>query len=148
MIRVQSEIFNPGAELNAFTKSHTDMGAVVSFTGHVRDHSDTHDVKFLSLEHYPGFTEKQMELIDIQAQSCWPGIRTLALHRYGRLQPGEPIVFVAVASAHRKHAFEAATFLMDYLKTDAPFWKKEERTDGTHWIEPRNTDRDARARWI
>jgi len=151
VIFVHAETFDPGERLNAFTKDHTDMGAVVSFTGHVRDNANQagnmSDVSTLYLEHYPGFTETQISKIEHQAHTRWPGIRTLIIHRYGDLCPGDPIVFVAVASAHRKTAFEAATFLMDYLKTDAPFWKKENRTGGAFWIEPKDTDRQARKNW-
>lgn len=151
MIRVQSDIFDPGAELNGFTRSHTDMGAVVSFTGHVRDNayhiSNPVSVTTVHLEHYPGYTQGQIEAIEQQACARWPGIRSLIIHRYGDLSPGEPIVFVAIASPHRATAFEAASFLMDYLKTDAPFWKKEVRADGSHWIEPKESDKQARQSW-
>lgn len=147
MIRVQADKFDPGRELNQFTANHTNMGAVVSFTGHVRDASTDETVNRLELEHYPGFTEAEIAKIEEQALTRWSGIRTLIIHRYGTLSPGEPIVFVATASPHRKDAFEAATFLMDYLKTDAPFWKKECRSDGEHWIEPRKSDRTARESW-
>ncbi len=151
MISVQAEIFDPGKCLNAFTKDHTDMGAVVSFTGHVRDYASranhTSDVSILHLQHYPNYTDSEISKIEQQAQKRWPGIRTLIIHRYGDLYPGDPIVFVAVASAHRKTAFDAATFLMDYLKTDAPFWKKENRNDGAFWIEPKDSDRQARKIW-
>jgi len=147
MVRVQQAVFDAGAELNAFTKSHTDMGAVVTFSGHVRDHNHAETVSTLELEHYAGFTETEIEKIEMQAHIRWPNIRTLIIHRFGTLNPGDPIVMVAVASAHRKEAFDAATFLMDYLKTDAPFWKKETRGETSHWIEPRDTDRAARQNW-
>ncbi len=147
MVRVQKEAFDAGAELNAFTQSHTDMGAVVTFSGHVRDHNHAETVSTLELEHYAGFTESEIRKIETEAHNRWSHIRTLIIHRFGTLKPGEPIVMVAVASAHRKAAFDAATFLMDYLKTDAPFWKKETRGDTAHWIEPRETDRIARQNW-
>lgn len=147
MIRVQQAVFDAGAELNAFTRTHTDMGAVVTFSGHVRDHNQNESVKTLELEHYSGYTESEIEKIEAEAHVRWNGIRTLIIHRYGALSPGDPIVMVAVASAHRKTAFDAATFLMDYLKTDAPFWKKETRGNTSHWIEPRETDRAARQDW-
>ena len=144
MIRVQSEIFDPGAELNGFMKGRTDKGAVVSFTGHVRD---TGGVSILNLEHYPGYTETEIVKIEQEALARWPGIETHIIHRHGPMKPGEPIVFVAACSAHRKDAFEAATFLMDYLKTGAPFWKKEIKSGKESWIEPKASDYAAKEGW-
>ncbi|NNE57347.1 MAG: molybdenum cofactor biosynthesis protein MoaE [Hellea sp.] len=144
MIAVQSKIFDPGAELNLFMKGRTDKGAVVSFTGHVRGGGD---VTALELEHYPGYTEAEIEKIEASALLKWPGIESRIIHRFGKLHPGEPIVFVAVCAAHRKDAFEAASFLMDYLKTGAPFWKKEIRAGQEVWIEPKATDYAARRGW-
>lgn len=148
MTRVQSESFDPGAELNAFMKGRTDKGAVVSFTGHVRDsHGDNGNVSILELEHYPGYTESEIERIKQDALIRWPGIEAHIIHRFGPMKPGEPIVFVAVCSAHRKDSFEAATFLMDYLKTSAPFWKKEVRDGKAAWIEPKDSDYAAQRKW-
>ena len=147
MIRVQSDIFDPGADLNAFTTGRTDPGAVVSLTGHVRDFAKDANVIALELEHYAGYTESEIEKIREPAHSKWPCIDSLIIHRFGHMLPGEPIVFVAVASAHRKDAFEAATYLMDYLKTSAPFWKKEIRGDKAVWIEPTEADYEAKLTW-
>jgi len=151
MIRVQSDIFDPGAELNSFMKGRTNQGAVVSFTGHVRNSDDVggenDNVTALQLEHYPGYTETEIERIKEQARLKWPGVESLIIHRFGEMLPGEPIVFVAACSAHRADAFAAATFLMDYLKTHAPFWKKEIRGDKEVWIEPRDSDYRAHDRW-
>jgi len=143
MIRVQADIFDPGAELNSFMKGRTDKGAVVSFTGHVRGGQT--DV--LELEHYPGYTEAEIEKIEQEALTRWATIETLIIHRYGAMKPGEPIVFVAACSAHRKDAFEAANFLMDYLKTGAPFWKKEIKGGSEIWIEPKDSDYAAKESW-
>ncbi len=148
MIKVQSDIFDPGAELNAFMEGRTDKGAVVSFTGHVRDNGEGEDhVSVLELEHYPGYTEAEIAKIEQTALSRWPGIETHIIHRFGPMKPGEPIVFVAACSAHRKDAFEAASFLMDYLKTNAPFWKKEKRGGKIIWIEPKESDYQAKKEW-
>lgn len=148
MIRVQKAEFDPGESLNHFTNIHTHAGAIVSFTGLVRGLAGKAKVIRLELEHYAGFTESEMELVEAKAHHKWPGIETLILHRYGALYPSDAIMMVAVASAHRKDAFEAASFLMDYLKTDAPFWKKEVYEGGAQWIEPRATDREARQSWV
>ena len=142
MIRVQSKIFDPGAELNSFMQGRTDKGAAVSFTGHVRGPAD-----ILELEHYPGYTETEIGKIEQEALARWPGIETHIIHRYGPMKPGEPIVFVAACSAHRKEAFEAASFLMDYLKTGAPFWKKEIKDGSEAWIEPKTSDYEAVKDW-
>ncbi len=144
MIKVQSDIFDPGAELNNFMQGRTDMGAVVSFTGHVRGQND---ISALELEHYAEYTETEIGKIEIQAQRRWPGIHTHIIHRYGKMKPGEPIVFVAVCSAHRQDSFRAATFLMDSLKTRAPFWKKEISGDKGVWIEPKASDYAAEKQW-
>lgn len=144
MTRVQSDIFDPGAELNSFMKGRTDTGAVVSFTGHVRGEDG---VDILDLEHYPGYTEAEIAKIEQEALTRWPGIEAHIIHRFGPMKPGEPIVFVAVCSAHRKDSFEAATFLMDYLKTGAPFWKKEKRGGKDIWIEPKESDYAAKESW-
>ena len=117
MIFVQSETFNPGEALNSFMAGRTEEGAVVSFTGHVRNSGDNDNVTALNLEHYPGYTETEIAKIEENALSRWDSIECLIIHRFGELLPGEPIVFVAVCSAHRASAFEAASYLMDYLKT-------------------------------
>lgn len=147
MIRVQAEGFDPGDTLNEFMQGRTDKGAVVSFTGHVRDFAGDDSVSILELEHYPGYTETEITRIETTALEKWPGIETLIIHRYGPMTPGEPIVFVGVCSAHRHDAFEAASYLMDYLKTNAPFWKKEIRGETEIWIEPKAADYAAQKAW-
>ncbi len=147
MIRVCEESFDPGAELSAFEKSAQGAGAVVSFVGKVRGAAGAEDVKALYLEHYPGVTERSISDIEAEARQRWPIDDALIIHRVGEMKPGEPIVMVCVASAHRREAFEAADFLMDYLKTEAMFWKKEVRDGGEAWIEPRDADYKDAARW-
>ena len=147
MIFVQSETFNPGEALNSFMAGRTEEGAVVSFTGHVRSSGDNDNVTALVLEHYPDYTETEITKIEAKAHANWPGIECLIIHRYGKMYPGEPIVFVAVCSAHRHQSFEAASFLMDFLKTNAPFWKKEIRGDKEVWIEPKKSDYAAQEDW-
>ena len=141
-------MFDPGAELNTFMEGQTDKGAAVSFTGHVRVDEG---VTVLELEHYPGYTESEIRKIEAKALSRWPDIDSHIIHRFGQMKPGEPIVFVAVCSAHRKDAFDAASFLMDYLKTGAPFWKKEISQDvegeKETWIEPKASDYAAKQGW-
>ena len=145
MIRVQTEDFDIGAEVAALTQGRRDIGAVVTFSGTVRD--KTGDLVALELEHYPGMTEKELTRIEAEAQTRWPLEASLIVHRVGRLLPGENIVLVVTASAHRQAAFEAAEFLMDYLKTRAPFWKREETADGGDWVDARDSDDIAAARW-
>ena len=147
MIRVSPEPFDPGAELSAFEKSAEGAGAVVSFVGKVRGTAGTENIARLCLEHFPGVTERSIAEIDAHARQRWAISETLIIHRVGDLAPGEAIVMVCVASAHRREAFEAADFLMDYLKTEAMFWKKETRADGEAWIEPRDADYKDAARW-
>lgn len=146
-IRVRPEPFDPGAELNALHAANTGVGAVVGFAGYVRDFNDGRDVSGLFLEHFPGMTEKALAKIAEEAAQRWPLLTLEILHRIGRLEPGEPIVFVGVASAHRNAAFEACAFVMDYLKTRAPFWKKEDTPDGPRWVEGRASDAAAAERW-
>ena len=146
-IRVQAAAFDPGAELNALHAANVGVGAVVGFVGYVRDFNDGRDVSGMFLEHYPGMTEKALAKIVEQACRRWPLLRLEVLHRVGSLEPGEPIVFVGVASAHRQAAFEACDFVMDYLKTQAPFWKKENTAHGPRWVEGRATDQAALKRW-
>ncbi|HLN24537.1 MAG TPA: molybdenum cofactor biosynthesis protein MoaE [Patescibacteria group bacterium] len=143
MIRVQSEDFDPGAEIARLSDGRTDIGAVTSFIGLVRGG----DIRAMTLEHYPGMTERQLAAIEAEACQRWPLQAVTIIHRVGRLLPGERIVLVAIASPHRAAAFEACEFIIDRLKTDAPFWKLEERHDGAHWVEAKGND-DARAqRW-
>ena len=142
-VRVQEADFDPGAELEALSAGNTDIGAVVSFTGHVRGG----DVSEMVLEHYPGMTEKALAEIEAEAHARWPLLGSVIIHRIGPLEPGARIVFVATASPHRAAAFEAAAFLMDYLKTRAPFWKKETTPEGARWVDAREADDSAAARW-
>lgn len=139
-VRVQREDFDLGAEAAALEAG---AGAVVTFTGIVRDG----DVAAMTLEHYPGMTEAALAEIEAEAQARWPLSGVTIIHRVGRLLPGERIMMVAAASAHRQAAFEAAEFLMDYLKTRAPFWKKEETGGGARWVDARETDESAARRW-
>ncbi len=147
MIRVQSDPIDAGAMLDGFQSGRTDIGAVVCFTGLVRDASGGAHVSTLELDHYPGFTEKMIAGVEDEARKRFDLIDVLIVHRYGRMAPGETIVLCAAASAHRRDAFQAADFMMDALKTDAPFWKKESGADGERWIEPRDQDHADRARW-
>ena len=140
MIRVQAEDFDVGAELQRLTGDRLDVGGVCSFIGLVRDFSDG---QAMELEHYPGMTEKQLEAIEAEARERWTLDRTLIIHRVGKLAPGDRIVLVAATSAHRDAAFEACRFLIDYLKTKAPFWKKE----GAGWVEAKDADDQAAKRW-
>ncbi len=146
--RVQAEPFDAAAEVAALSAGRTDVGAVVSFTGLVRgDANDLGDLVSLTLEHYPAMTGRALAAIAAEAEARWPLLGGVVIHRVGRLLPGEAIVLVAVASAHRAAAFDAAAFLMDWLKTRAPFWKAEERGGGTTWVDARASDDDAAARW-
>lgn len=144
-VRVQSEPFDTGAELNTFAQGRTDVGAVVSFTGVVRD---THEnLQEMLIEHYPGMTESAISKIAQDAVDRWNLADVLVIHRYGPLAVGTPIMMVATASAHRAAAFEAADFLMDYLKSRAPFWKKEVTAEGASWVAAKDEDEDALKRW-
>ena len=146
-VRVQENDFDVGAELKALTEGRTDIGAVVTFTGLVRDLNEGSGVSAMTLEHYPGMTEKELERIEVEARDRWPLNDALIVHRYGRMEPGEQIVLVIAASAHRQAAFEAASFLMDFLKTRAPFWKLEEGEDGGQWVDAREADTAAADKW-
>ncbi len=148
MVRVQQKDFDPGAELDALVAERTDIGATVSFIGYMRDNNDGRDVEEMTLEHYPGMAEKALSEIEAEAQTRWPLDACLIIHRVGSLKPGDRIVLVITASAHRKAAFEAADFLMDWLKTKAPFWKKETGPQGETWVASRGTDKDAAQRWV
>ncbi|MCE0731495.1 molybdopterin synthase catalytic subunit MoaE [Halomonas sp. G15] len=147
MIRVQEAPFDAGTEQQALLAGRTDIGAVVSFTGLVRDFNERPEVTALTLEHYPGMTESALEAIVEEAQGRWPLDAVRVIHRVGRLTPGDPIVLVVVASAHRRAAFEACDFIMDYLKTRAPFWKKEHASDGDYWVSERHSDHADARRW-
>ncbi len=147
MIRVQQHPFDPGTELERLKAGRTNIGGTVMFLGTVRDLSDGADVKAMTLEHYPGMTERALEEIEQEALRRWPLDATLIIHRYGRLEPGEDIVLVIAASAHREAAFEACHFLIDWLKTKAPFWKLEEGSEGAAWVAAKDSDDNAAARW-
>ena len=144
-IRVQSQDFDAGAEIAKVSATNTNVGGVCSFIGVVRESADT--ISAMTLEHYPGMTEKLLAKIEAEAQERWPLEDSLIIHRYGRMEPGEQIVLVGTASAHRKAAFEACEFLIDWLKTKAPFWKSEETADGTKWVEAKASDDQAADKW-
>jgi molybdopterin synthase catalytic subunit len=148
MIRVQTEDFDLSAEVRALTADRTDIGAVVTFTGTVRGTAGGRPITSMTLEHYPGMTEAELARVEAEAQARWPLQASLIVHRVGALKPGDNIVLVVTASPHRHAAFEAAEFLMDYLKTRAPFWKKEADANGAGgWVDARESDTDAEARW-
>ena len=147
-VRVQTQDFDTGLEISLLRNARKDTGAVVSFIGQVRDLNDGDMVSQLTLEHYPGMTEKALESIVAQAQSRWDIFDAIVIHRTGTLQPTDQIVLVATSSAHRGEAFKACEFIMDYLKTEAPFWKKEVTSSGEHWVDAKQTDEDARKRWV
>jgi molybdopterin synthase catalytic subunit len=146
MVRVQHEEFDVGAEI-ARLRADPRVGAVASFIGVVRDLNDGQTIASMTLEHYPGMTERALEEIVAQAKSRWDLYEIVVIHRVGALRPTDPIVLVVVTSAHRGEAFAACEFVMDYLKTDAPFWKKEATPAGERWVEARTSDDDARERW-
>jgi molybdopterin synthase catalytic subunit len=147
-VRVQREDFDVGAEARRLAAGRTDIGAIVTFTGVMRSENDGASVASMTLEHYPGMTETELARVEAEAGKRWPLQACLIVHRVGTLQPGDNIVLVMTASAHREAAFAAAEFLMDYLKTRAPFWKKETRTDGgERWVEARKADDAAAERW-
>ena len=142
-VRIQREDFNIGAEIARLTQGRTDIGAVATFTGVCRGEG----VAAMTLEHYPGMAEAEIERHVEEARSRWPLTGVTVIHRFGRFSPGENIVLVVATSSHREAAFAAAEFLMDYLKVSAPFWKKEERAGGGEWVAARNTDTAAAGRW-
>jgi molybdopterin synthase catalytic subunit len=146
-VRIQTADFDVSAEIAALRRGRLAIGAVASFVGVVRDVNEGSAVAGMMLEHYPGMTEKAIEEIVSQAQTRWSVLDTLVIHRVGRLNPADQIVLVAVASAHRGDAFAACEFIMDYLKTRAPFWKKEETGGGARWVEARASDDVAAGRW-
>lgn len=144
-VSVQSEDFDINAEIEALRRENYDVGAIVTFTGTVRDIGGT--LKSMTLEHYPGMTETELERIAQEAEKKWPLMGSRVIHRYGALAPGDNIVLVITLSSHRQAAFEAAEFLMDFLKSKAPFWKKEETNEGASWVDARETDEAALKRW-
>lgn len=146
-VRVQPGDFDVGAEIKQLTAGRTDIGAIVTFTGTVRGGGD-HAITSMTLEHYPGMTQAELARVEADAQARWPLQASLVIHRYGELKPGDNIVLVVTASPHRQAAFQSAEFLMDYLKTRAPFWKKESTGDGKgEWVDARESDDAAIARW-
>ncbi len=146
-IAVQHEAFDLGTEVAALTRDRRDVGAVASFVGLARDTNEGSGVAAMTLEHYPGMTEKALAALVDEARARWALLDVTVVHRVGRLLPGDPIVLVAVASAHRGEAFAACEFIMDALKTRAPFWKKEETPHGERWVEARASDELAAERW-
>jgi molybdopterin synthase catalytic subunit len=158
MIRVQEADFDVGKELSQLTQGNHAIGGLAVFVGLVRDHVGTKgsyggsgggtEINAMTLEHYPAMTEKMLAEIEAEARKRWPLEATLVIHRFGRLEPGDRIVMVAAASAHRQAAFEACEFLMDWLKTKAPFWKLEESQAGALWVDARESDTAAAARWV
>jgi molybdopterin synthase catalytic subunit len=146
-IRLQAEDFDAAAEAARLTKGRTDVGAVVTFAGVCRGGEGGDAISAMTLEHYPGMAEEEIARHAADAQARWPLLGLTVIHRFGRLVPGDNIVLVVTASAHREAAFEAAQFMMDYLKTHAPFWKREERAGGDNWVEARDQDDAAAARW-
>jgi molybdopterin synthase catalytic subunit len=146
-VRVQTADFDAGREIDALRARDPRVGAVASFVGTVRDVNDNASVATMTLEHYPGMTEKSLEAIVAEARARFDILDALVIHRVGELRPADQIVLVAVTSAHRGQAFQAAEFLMDYLKTQAPFWKKETTPQGAHWVDARASDDAALTRW-
>ena len=146
-VRVQAEDFDIGAEIAALTRGNAKVGAVASFVGLVRDVNEGAGVAQMSLEHYPGMTEKSLEAIVQEARGRWDIMDSTVIHRVGPLAPGDRIVLVAVTGAHRHEAFAACEFIMDYLKTRAPFWKKEKTPQGERWVDARESDDESAARW-
>jgi len=148
IVRVQAEDFDVGAESDRLRLGNPSVGAIASFVGTVRDINEGSGVTELFLEHYPGMTEQALSDIAVEARSRWRLIDTVIIHRVGPLRPTDQIVLVMASSAHRGDAFAACQFIMDYLKTRAPFWKKEQTAGGTRWIEARESDDQAAARWV
>ena len=146
-VRVQEEDFDIGRELAALTASNHAIGGLGVFVGLVRDIAGGQSVSAMSLEHYPGMTERQLEEIEREAHARWPLDASLIIHRVGDLAPGDNIVLVACASAHRQAALDATGFLIDWLKTKAPFWKREDTPEGARWVDAREADDEAAARW-
>ena len=147
MIRVQAEPLDVAGELAMFARGRTDVGGIATFVGVVRDQHGGEPVLAMTLEHYPGMTERQLAAIENEARRRWPLLDSLVVHRVGRMLPGEAVVLVATASAHRAAALDACAFLIDWLKTKAPFWKLEETPAGERWVAAREADDEAAARW-
>jgi molybdopterin synthase catalytic subunit len=148
MIRVQRKDFDFGKEVATLSAGNKGVGGVCAFVGLVREMANDSQISAMTLEHYPGMTEKALDEIEAQAQARWPLEKVLIIHRYGRLEPGDQIVLVAASSAHRDAAFDACRFLIDWLKTKAPFWKLEKSEKGENWVEARKSDNQAQARWL
>ena len=146
-VRVQTEDFDLGAELSKLRRANASIGALVSFVGQVRDINDGDAINTLTLEHYPEMTQKLLEAIDNEAKTRWQLIDSLIIHRFGTLIPQDQIVLVAITCSHRGDAFKACEFIMDYLKSSAPFWKKEATNQGESWVEAKVSDDQAKARW-
>lgn len=146
-VQVQSQDFDIAAEINNLCKGRTDIGAIVTFTGLVRDFHGDHNVRKMTLEHFPGMAEKQLSQICQTAENRWPLQGITVIHRHGTLDPGDQIVLVITLSAHREAAFEAAEFIMDWLKTDAPFWKKEQTEQGAKWVAAKDADTQKCKKW-
>ena len=146
-VRVQTEDFDVGAEMARMRRGNPRIGALASFVGLVRDVNEGDSVSGMTLEHYPGMTERSIQAIVDEARTRWQILDVLVIHRVGALEPGDQIVLVLVAASHRGDAFAACEFLMDYLKTRAPFWKKERTATGSRWVEARQSDDEAAARW-
>ncbi|HQN65206.1 MAG TPA: molybdopterin synthase catalytic subunit MoaE [Methylophilus sp.] len=146
-VSVQTEDFDVGLEVAKIRKTHADAGAVVCFVGQVRDINNGDQIGGMTLEHYPGMTEKSLQTIEQEARKRWNILEATVIHRVGTLKPQDQIVLVAVASAHRGDAFQACEFMMDYLKTQAPFWKKEQTEQGDRWVEAKTSDDEAQVRW-
>ena len=147
MIKVQREDFDIGAELASLTEGNAKVGGLASFVGLVRDLADQGAVSAMTLEHYPGMTEKRLAEIEAEARARWPLEGVLIIHRYGKLGPGDRIVLVATTSAHRQAALESCAFLIDWLKTKAPFWKLEQGAKGAAWVEAKESDDHAAEKW-
>jgi len=146
-VLVQEHDFDIAAEIAEISGLRTDIGAIVTFTGLVRDFHGSQKIQKMTLEHFPGMAEKQLEVICKAAEKRWPLQGGTVIHRYGPLNPGDQITLVVTLSAHREAAFEAAEFIMDWLKTDAPFWKKEQTDGGAHWVEAKESDRIKSQKW-
>ena len=147
MIKVQREDFDIGREIAALTEGNTSVGGLAMFVGLVRDLAGDSPISAMTLEHYPGMTEKRLAEIAAEAKARWPLEGVLIIHRYGRLEPGDRIVLVAATSAHRQAALDACAFLIDWLKTKAPFWKLEEGAAGAAWVDARESDDHAAEKW-
>ena len=148
MIRVQTEDFDIGAEISRMTAGNTEIGGLASFVGLVRDYAGHDKISSMTLEHYPGMTEKQLAKLEVEARERWELQDVLIVHRYGTLNPGDRIVLVVTASAHREASLESCQFLIDWLKTKAPFWKLEDRESGAQWVESRNEDSVSADKWV